>query len=287
MPSMTSVSNDLKYLLAGLVQNLVQGLPSRQDNALRILLKLTRGRAPAIVNRARMRLDVGEFIQRNMFLGTYEPRQTAWFRECLRPGDTVVDVGASFGYYTTLGAELVGPAGRVFAFEPSPIASKVIENAIRDSGIANVVLTKAALGRAASTVSLFMPNTPHLHSPSILPTDKEFVPVEVPVMRLDQFEPLRDRPIKLLKMDVEGYEPNVLDGMTGLIEKGQVHNVICEFNSYWLERNSTTPAELLARFHGHGFKIREQSALNDNLVGHKGAHFELQDIWFARANENA
>jgi FkbM family methyltransferase len=283
---MTQVSNDVKYLLGGFLQGLVRRLPYYQEDVALLLGKLTVGRAPAVVNSARMTLDVREHIQRGMFLGTYEPAQTAWFRQCLSAGDTVVDVGASFGYYTTLGAQLVGPTGRVFAFEPSPVAGQVIENAIRESGLSNVILTRAALGKIASTVSLFLPNTPHLHSPSILPTDTAFRPIQVPVLRLDQFEALEGREVKVLKMDVEGYEPDVLEGMSGLLAQGRIQNVICEFNSYWLERNSMTTAELRKRFLSQGFTIREQSAVN-NLLGHKGAAFELQDIWFARTGDHA
>jgi FkbM family methyltransferase len=227
-----------------------------------------------------MRLDLREAIQRSMFLGTYEPEQTSWFRSCLRPGDIAVDVGASFGYYTTLSSLLVGPTGRVFAFEPSPIASQVIENAVTESGLTNVVLTRAALGRQASKVSLFLPNTPGLHSPSILPSDADFVPVDVPVIRLDQFSPLAAYPrIRLLKMDVEGYEPDVLAGMTGLIDAGRVENIMCEFNSGWLRRNSTTPAALLEEFLKHGFEVRAQTQLRSNLVGQKGESYDLQDMW--------
>jgi hypothetical protein len=69
-----------------------------------------------------MLFDLRETIQRQMFLGAYEPEQPGWFRECLGPGDIVIEIGASFGYYTTLGSALVGPSGKVFAFEPNPVS---------------------------------------------------------------------------------------------------------------------------------------------------------------------
>jgi FkbM family methyltransferase len=273
----------MKDLAAGLLQTAIQNLPYRNGKIAQILGELTGGKTRAIVNSARMTLDLREAIQRSMFLGNYEPEQTLWFRRCLRPGDLVVDVGASFGYYTTLSSSLVGPTGKVFAFEPSPIASQVIANAIAESPMRNVVLTKAALGRAAATVSLFLPNTPNLHSPSILPSDDAYVPVEVPVLRLDEFEPLANQgKIRLLKMDVEGYEPDVLDGMTGLIRDGRVENIICEFNSGWLRRNSTTPAALLEKFLSYGFVVRAKTVLQDSLPEPYGDHYDLQDIWFAK-----
>lgn len=235
----------------------------------------------AVVNDALLRLDLREAIQRMMFLGTYEPTQTEWFKQCLAAGDQVIDVGASFGYYTTLAAQLVGPAGTVFAFEPSPIAGLTIETAIRESRLENVTLTKAAVGRASGNVSLFLPTTQHLHSPSILKNDPTFVPFQVPVITLDDFAPFNDgRQIKLVKIDVEGYEPDVLGGMERLIKARRIENIICEFNSGWLGRNATTPEQLLERFFDLGYQIRFQTDLQRDLKGHHGESYSLQDIWF-------
>jgi hypothetical protein len=70
-----------------------------------------------------MELDLADLIQRQIYQGTFEPRETASVKRYLRPGMTFVDVGANVGYYTALAANLVaGRGGRVVAFEPSPYA---------------------------------------------------------------------------------------------------------------------------------------------------------------------
>src|SRR5436189_1117591 len=56
-----------------------------------------------------------------LLLGTYEREQSGLFREHLRPGEQVLDIGAAVGYYTLLSAKLVGTAGSVVSFEPDPI----------------------------------------------------------------------------------------------------------------------------------------------------------------------
>jgi len=262
-------------------QALIRVLPFKQDAAARAAGKLFGGKVKAVVNQASMLLDLGETIQRLMFLGVYEPIQTEWFKQCLGPGDAIVDIGASFGYYTSLAAQLVGPTGQVFAFEPSPVANSTIEGAIKATGLRNVKLTKAAVGKQSGVVSLYLPNTGHLHSPSILKNDPAFKPLDVPVIVLDQFEPLSHVPgIKLVKIDVEGYEPDVLEGMAGLIKKGKIENVICEFNSGWLRRNATTSEQLLARFLDLGFLVYKKTELQGNLTGHLDEQYELQDVWF-------
>jgi FkbM family methyltransferase len=267
-----------------LYQAVIRKLPFKRSAAARAMGFLFGPGIAAQVNHFSMKLDLRESIQRLMFLDMYEPEQTAWFKQCLRSGDTFVDVGASFGYYTTLASTLVGLSGRVFAFEPSPLASKVIEETIVDAAIQNVTLTKAAVGGRSGGAVLFLPTTRYLHSPSILQSDPEFVPLEIAVVALDQFEPLEDVPrIKLVKIDVEGYEPDVLEGMANLIKAGRVENIICEFNSGWLHRNSTTAKQLLERFMDLGYKIRMQTKLQENLKGHHGELFNLQDIWFSIA----
>lgn len=272
----------MKYNGPPIYQAVIQRLPFKKEAAARALGLLFGRRIKAVVNQSIVRLDLLESIQKSMFLGSYEPTQTAWFKQCLRPGDVFIDVGASFGWYTTLGALLVGSTGKVFAFEPSPIASQVVEEMIKDSMHQNVILTKAAVGRATGNTSLFLPTTRNLHSPSILQSDPDFVPVPIPMVALDHFAPLENVPkIKLVKIDVEGYEPDVLAGMERLVKEKRIENIICEFNSGWLKRNSMTPNQLHERFVNFGYQVHIQTRLEENLIGPRGELFNLQDLWFS------
>lgn len=72
----------------------------------------------------------------------------------------------------------------------------------------------------------------------------------------------------------------MLEGMENMIKDKRVENIFCEFNSWWLERNSSSPNQLLGRFKDYGYIIYKKTNLQNNLVGHKNAHFSLQDIWF-------
>ena len=269
-----------------LYQATLQHMPFLGSKLTLLLGQLVGRKVNAVVNNAIMRLDLCELIQRMMFLGRYEPDQTQWFKECITVGDTLIDVGASFGYYTTLGSQLVGEEGRVFAFEPSPVANKTIALAIRDSSIDNVALVNAAVGKEISEVQLFLPNTSYLHSPSILYSDEAFESITVPVVTLDTFKPLSKIDcIKLIKIDVEGFEPDVIKGMENLLTQGRVENIICELNSGWLRRNSTTyPEQLNEYIQSLGFYIYKQTALQKNLPGSKGELFDLQDIWYKKVS---
>src|SRR2546430_6530544 len=60
----------------------------------------------------------------------YEPETTRLFFKWLRPGDTFVDIGANAGYYTAISGSIVGPSGRVHAFEPNPMVATLLQKTV-------------------------------------------------------------------------------------------------------------------------------------------------------------
>jgi|EndMetStandDraft_5_1072996.scaffolds.fasta_scaffold103708_2 hypothetical protein len=86
------------------------------------------------VNGVRMDLDTSEAIQGQMAVGNYEPTESGWVRQHLRPGSVFVDVGANFGWFTTLALRRVGSRGHVSAFEPSPVAFATLQRALGSRG---------------------------------------------------------------------------------------------------------------------------------------------------------
>jgi FkbM family methyltransferase len=89
-----------------------------------------------------------------MFLGTYEPEQTALFCRQVRAGDVVFDVGANAGYYTLLAARLAGPRGRVIACEPDPRIAAYLRLHVEANRLENVTVVQSAVG-AKSGVAQF------------------------------------------------------------------------------------------------------------------------------------
>src|SRR5436190_21982560 len=92
-------------------------IPFRKFRLLNPLVP-TRGFRRAKIFGASMELDLADIIQRQIYLGCYEPDCTRWAKRALRPGGVMIDVGANVGYFTALAAARVGLAGRVFAIEP-------------------------------------------------------------------------------------------------------------------------------------------------------------------------
>lgn len=212
------------------------------------------GERAARVFGCRVGLDLADYIQRSIYLGVFEPWESAAVRRHLKPGMTFVDVGANVGYYTLMASALVGDAGCVLAFEPSPYAFARLAEAVGRNGLSNVLPLQVGLDKSEGVRRLFMPDEPGNHTPSMVERG-EGRPVEVPVRRLDDcLAERRVERVDLLKLDVEGFEPNVVEGATAYVRAGRVGALLCEFNSYWLERNGTSAEEFYGRLTGLGFR---------------------------------
>jgi FkbM family methyltransferase len=138
--------------------------------------------------------------------GSYEPEQTKLFQEHVRPGGTVLDVGAHVGYYTVLSAVLAGERGAVWAFEPNPANARFLRRHTEINHLRNVRVTEAAVSSDRGTARFDFgtgSGTGHL---------AEHGAVEVQTVRLDEFCAENSIAPTAIKIDVEGAERGVLEG---------------------------------------------------------------------------
>jgi FkbM family methyltransferase len=242
---------------------------------------------PAGERRARVfgydvELDLGEAIQRWIYLGAFEPKETELARAWLQPGMTFVDVGANFGYFTLLASSRVGASGRVFALEPSPYAHGRLAETLASNGLDQVVLVQAGLSASPGTLDLYIPPN-GFHSPT-MSANSGGEPVQVPVLTLDRC--LSDwgvDEVDLIKIDVEGHELRVLDGAAEALANGRIRAILIEFNDYWLRRQGTTPQEVYGRLVAAGFEDTEgvphfeESGVDTRFLVHRGSGAERTD----------
>ncbi len=226
----------------------------------------------ATVHGYRMELDLIDHIQRMIYLGAFERWETGAFRRLLRPGMCCVDVGANVGYFTLLAARRVGPTGKVFSIEPSPYAADRLNRTLDDNKISNVRIERCGLGRSRGEVILYDAIVGN-HSPTML-GDPGSSGRMVTLRTLDEcmLEWAIDR-IDLLKVDVEGYEPDVFAGAKRVLSEGRVRAILCEFNSHWLTRAGTSSREVYRGLLEQGFVDRsgvagepEESGLENRLL---------------------
>ncbi len=180
------------------------------------------------------------------FRGWLEPGLARRLEETIRPGMTVVDVGAHVGYYSLLAARRVGPSGRVISFEPTPrifrlLAENIQVNGFREAG--TVSLHAAAVGETGGRgrLAVYPGNSGHN---SLFPKAAGEESVEVTVVGLD--EALVDLPAaNVVKIDAEGAEPFVLRGMRRLIGANPELQIFIEFAPEHLRRAGVDPLEFL------------------------------------------
>ena len=207
----------------------------------------------------RLFLDLSDHvIGLNILRGHYEQDEIGFVRAMLKPGDSVVDVGGHIGFFTMHMAAAVGPEGRVYAFEPLDTNAALLELSIAENGFADRVrFQRAAVGAQAGTATLTFPlETLNSGGAYVLPDGG--TPLagnqrrEVPLVALDTLG-LR-RPIRFIKMDVEGAEPQVLRGAARILaEDGPT--ILSELHPTQLERASgITPDQFLAQIEAFGYR---------------------------------
>ncbi len=138
--------------------------------------------------------------------GTYEREQTALFERWLAPGDTLLDVGAHVGYYTLLAAELVGPSGAVYAFEPDPRNVLFLRRHVRINRAGAVQVLERAVSDRVGTVRFQSgagSGTGRIGNTGAL---------EVRTTTVDAFVAERGIRPSALKIEGEGAEARVLHG---------------------------------------------------------------------------
>jgi FkbM family methyltransferase len=187
-----------------------------------------------------------------MFDGYWEMWLTEVIAERVKPGMIVADIGANLGYYTLLMAELVGPTGKVHAFEPNPSMVERLRNSVDLNGLSRQVeVHNIALGEDQDRAMAFVipPNEPkngHLMNfDGTLPAGGAILHAH----RLDG-NPDWSR-IELAKIDVEGAEQLVWAGARGLLENNILKTVILEFTN----GRYRDPAAFLDSILGYGFSL--------------------------------
>lgn len=186
-------------------------------------LKRLASRLPRRVQQELKRVRFRRQIRSGNFV-TAEP-EFARLGEWLREGDWVIDIGANIGHYTLRMAELVGRGGRVLAFEPVPETFELLTANVSAVGARNVSLFNVAVSARAAVLALSMPRFDsglvNYYMAGLTSTAKvacdpgtEF---EVLTLALDAL--VLPRRIALIKIDVEGHELNVLQGMEALLRR--------------------------------------------------------------------
>ena len=162
-------------------------------------------------------LSNDKYIGQRIALEKYEPYETKLILRQTKKGDAVIDVGANIGYYTILLANKVGNEGKVYAFEPDKTNFKILEKNIKANNLKNVVAINAAVG-SKNEINILYKSKDNLGDHKLFNDQNIMSNIqEVNIIKLDDF--IKDTEINLLKIDVQGWEPEVINGAKKIIRR--------------------------------------------------------------------
>ena len=196
-----------------------------------------------------------------IYFGSYALVLIEAMKKILRPGDIFFDVGANIGYLSAVAAGLVGTDGEIHSFEPVPAYFARLSRLAQLNPDYRIIANSCAAGDANGHAKIYV--TQEAGQNTMVPLYKSAMEIvsaiDVPVVRLDSY--IEDRGIgrvALIKIDAEGYELPILEGLSGYFERSSYRPaVICEVapRAYSLMRRHVSDlAAFMAQF---GYAARD------------------------------
>ena len=180
--------------------------------------------------------------------GIREPKSTRFLPNEIKPGMNVLEAGANIGYYLIQEARMVGEEGHIYAFEPDPNNIDLLNKNIALNEITNVTFNPAALGNQEGKIKFNLADRGNL-SGFTFETDKS---VDVQMYKGDEI--LKGKRIDYVRMDVEGFELEILKGLENLL-KESVKGLFIEIHPTYLLEHGSSLEHFLGWLDERGFKI--------------------------------
>jgi len=212
----------------------------------------------------------------------FEPYTTEVIKQNISNGDLVMDIGANIGYFTLIMAKGIKENGKVFSFEPEPKNFELLKKNVEINNYSNVILEKKAIGNKTGIAKLYLADRKNniFHSGMHRIFRSDLVsqisnPVSINIIKLDDY--LQDlksiKKIRLIKIDVEGAEFDVLKGMSKILDENKGIKIVMEFSSENLEDYGSNPSDVMDFLINKGFKlsiINEVEKRMEEITGIKG-----------------
>ncbi len=226
--------------------------------AYRLLYQLLKPKDAVLieVNNSKMYIDLNQFsIGRTLLTdGIWEQHMTSLFKSAVREGMVVVDVGANLGYYSLLAARLVAENGRVFAFEPGPENFALLCRSIEANGFRNVIPVQKAVSDKTGRGKLFVCSE-FRGDHTLYDNSDGRTSIEIQTVSLDEFFRDKGNKVDVIKVDAEGAEMAIIQGMKGILEANPDLILFTEFFPRTIRAFGHSPKEYVKRIAEYGFKV--------------------------------
>ena len=178
----------------------------------------------------------------------------------IKPGDTVLDIGANIGFYATILSDIVGSKGRVHCFEPDKTNFKHLEKACKKHF--NIISNNLAVGPKTEIIKIYTSKDLNVDHRTYKPEeyDKE---IDVRAISIDDYLP-KDMKVDFIKMDIQGFEMQALKGMINTLQINKNIKMVSEFWPYGLQKAGSSLSEYFIFLKDLGFDVK--LLLADKLV---------------------
>jgi FkbM family methyltransferase len=188
--------------------------------------------------------------------GDWEPWITKAFKQRVRTGMHIFDVGANFGWYSVLAASIVGPSGHVTAFEANPLVSDILFKNLTVNGFSSwsKVVPKAVYSESKTVEfnvdNLFMGGSSMFGGRSADEVNR----ITVEATSLDDYLYDKKR-VDFLKIDAEGAEPFIIRGADTALRKNIDVEIMMEFSTYMITGSSGSLDDFISRIKDLKFRV--------------------------------
>jgi FkbM family methyltransferase len=205
----------------------------------------------------------------------------AAFRQVIRPGDCVLDVGANAGGYTILFAQWVGPAGRVYAFEPDPRAFAALVRHVALNGVLDrVVAVNAAVSDGSGSARLRLAAATGLSHVTDA-EDERAEDITVDAVSIDGFCARASLCPSFIKIDIEGAELRALRGARRTLAASQPRVFVEMHPQAWRQVGCSGEA-ILRECSSAGYELERLDGSRSGLWDVEGACLRLHPVGTVR-----
>ncbi len=168
-------------------------------------------------------------VERSLYyFGTYEKGTLDFIKKHLLQGQVFFDIGANIGLMSIFASYCVGKSGKVYAFEANPETVKLLKYNIELNGISNINIVDKAVGNQTGKIKIYNNWAGNRGGASLIKPEQETASFDVDLIKIDDITEYLSMNIGLIKIDVEGFEMDVLKGLEKILSRPVPPKLIIE-----------------------------------------------------------
>jgi len=191
---------------------------------------------------------------------SYEDNVKKIFLSKINKGDTVIDVGANIGFFSLLAAKKIGSRGKIFAIEPLKQANNWLKKNLKLNSFENYKVLEVAVGEKQGTMKMYKKSKSAemiILDPTVSKDDL-LICGEINIETIDNIISTKKiEKVNLLKIDVEGFEHEVLLGCKESFKAKKIENIICEIHTKYLKNRGIEEQSLYTLLRKNNFLTKD------------------------------